>query len=469
MPVTDTHPNYDNIKTTWKKMRDCAVGQLAIHSAGQTYLPSLDGQTVKQYEAYKTRALFLAATSRTIDSLVGTVFRKPPEIEVPPAMEEWLDDISASGVSIDQLCRNGMEEMLTPGRLGLLVDYPLISDDELLTAAQVSAQGIRPRIKMYSAENVINWNTETRGNHEVLSLVVLKETVEDPIDEFDTTNTKDQYRVLDLNEGRYRQRVFGENNQVILEVEPTMGGQPLDFIPFIIANSYGEGENVDMPPLNDLADINVSHYQAYADYRHGLHYTGLPTAVVSGLSADDAKGGLSIGSSDAWLLERPEAKAYFLEFEGKGLETYKEELDSLETNMAIFGARLLRESKKTAEAAETASINRSGETSLLASWAAVVGEAIQHALELARDWAGLTGDVSVQLNKDYTPTAMTAQDLTALVNALQGGHISYETFWLNLQRGEVAPESRGAEEERDLIEMDGPVGLGGLEVDNEAE
>ena len=49
------------------------------------------------------------------------------------------------------------------------------------------------------------------------------------------------------------------------------------------------------------------------------------------------------------------------------------------------------------------------------------------------------------------PDDMNPQLLTALLASLQTGQISYDTFWRNLQKGEIAPTDRDADEERALI------------------
>lgn len=461
--VTNTHPEYDYFAPIWRKMRDTANGQEAVHKGGTTYLPMLGGQDPQEYDAYKKRALFLGAVGRTIDSTVGMVFRKPPELEVPESMADWVKDITASGVSVEQLCKECLAELAEPGRYGLMIDFPEVGEtDGPLTVADVEENGIRPRLKWYTAESIINWKTDTIGNKDVLTLVVLKELELQPTGEFDTSNYVEQYRVLDLTEGGYRQRVFNESGEIVSEVMPRSNGQAMNFIPFLIVGEDGEQPEVCWPPLNDLADLNLSHYMAYADYRHGLHFTGLPTPIITGVDPNDLKGGLDIGPTRGQVFPQADASVFFLEFEGKGLDGLKEEIDRLEVNMGNFGAKLLREQKRGVESAETAQINRAGESSLLASWANVVASSVKHALEIARDWAGLTGDITLSLNTDFVPMKMDASLLRELTAAVIAGKMSYETYYSNLVAGEIASDERSAEDEQELIDMDG----GGM-VDDE--
>ena len=66
-------------------------------------------------------------------------------------------------------------------------------------------------------------------------------------------------------------------------------------------------------------------------------------------------------------------------------------------------------------------------------------------------WAGCEGDVIYSLNTDYDPSGMNPQLLTALFNAYQSGGISFETFYQNLQKGEIADPNVTAEEEQTRI------------------
>jgi hypothetical protein len=80
---------------------------------------------------------------------------------------------------------------------------------------------------------------------------------------------------------------------------------------------------IDEPPLIDLVDANLALYGINADYRHGLHFTGLPTPVVSGYQPQKDGEKFYIGSTSAWVFPDPQAKAVFLEFTGQGLDALK--------------------------------------------------------------------------------------------------------------------------------------------------
>ncbi|MFX5825171.1 DUF4055 domain-containing protein, partial [Acinetobacter baumannii] len=86
---------------------------------------------------------------------------------------------------------------------------------------------------------------------------------------------------------------------------------------------------------------NYAHYLVSADYEHGCHFAGLPTPVVTGYTPQNGPNGeppekLYIGSAAAWVFPQPDAKAYFLEFEGQGLDALEKNLSRKENQMAIL-------------------------------------------------------------------------------------------------------------------------------------
>jgi hypothetical protein len=133
---------------------------------------------------------------------------------------------------------------------------------------------------------------------------------------------------------------------------------------------------VDKLPLADIIALNLDHYRLNADYKHGLHFTALPTAWVSGF---DKTATLRIGSSTAWVSETPGATAGFLEFTGQGLTTFERAMDRDERLMAILGSRMLEGQKMVGETAEAIELRQSGESSVLMTLALSVSDSVRNA------------------------------------------------------------------------------------------
>ena len=467
--VDSHHPLYDSMSDSWQSCRDCVAGQKAIHAAGERYLPKLTDQTDSDYQAYKTRAQFFNATWRTISALSGMIFRRPPVIDVAPSVEPYLDDVTMSGISFHILAQRATLEVLTTGRLGVLVDYPQQSV-EGMTLADAQKLNLRPSMNTYPAESIINWKTTWSRNRTVLSMVVLTESAALETDNEFEHKTETRYRVLDLFNNQYRVRVFrindkNEDEQVGKDLFPLMNGKPLDFIPFYFIGVDDMTPDIDDPPLNDLVDLNLDHYRLDADYKHGLHFTGLPTPVVTGYTRENENEKLYVGSSSAWVFPDPQAKATYLEYTGQGLSAIQAAKASDEQNMAILGARLLSPEKKAVETAQTAQIHRAGESSILSAIASTISIGLTMALNTFCEWAGSPGKWSITLNDEFMPPEVTPQELAEWLKGWQMGAPGFSDQGLFdiLQKREVVMPGVTLKEEQERIASKAPSLMDGEE------
>ena len=460
--VRTQHPAYAGTSDKWKRCRDVSGGRDAVHAAGEHYLPRLKDQENSEYAAYVTRATFYNASWRTIAGLNGMLFRKPPKIDAPETVKPLFDDVTLGGVSLHILAQTAAEECLTVGRAGLLVDYPS-TGEQVLTAADAALLNLRPTICLYKAESIINWRQRVIANASVLSLVVLVENQIVKDDGFRAV-TETRYRVLDLDPaGAYRVRIFrinektNEDEQVGGDVYPLMSGKALNYIPFAFIGPDDTTPEVDDPPLIDLVDMNLAHYRVSADYEAGCHFAGLPTPVISGYTKETADEKLYVGSSAAWIFPDPSAKAVYLEFTGQGLKSLETNLEKKEQQMAVLGARMLEALKRGVESAQTASIHRVGEESVLSAISQSVSIGMTKALGWFAQWAGAKGEAAITLNRDFFPTPLTDAMLTALIAGWQSGAYSYATLFANLKAGEVVDVDATPEDEQAAIDAQPPV------------
>ena len=151
MPVDNQHSDYAKYSPIWKRCRDAAAGQYAVHAAREAYLPKLQGEFDKEYTARLSRSSFFNAMKRTVWGLSSLLFRKPPAITVPDALNELLEDVTMSGVPLNKFVGKLADERLIVGRVGVIVDYPSVNM-EGMTAAEASQLNLRPKLAMYRAE-----------------------------------------------------------------------------------------------------------------------------------------------------------------------------------------------------------------------------------------------------------------------------------------------------------------------------
>ena len=453
MPVNTPNPQYTQRLDEWMDCRDAADGSRAVKLRGERHLPKLGGQTDDEYKAYKQRALWYGATGRTIQGLIGSVFRKAMQVEAPEAMVPQLDDVTLTGISLETFCKAALAEVLKVGRYGILIDMG--------TEAGATE---RPYWIGYQAERIINWATTQQHGDTVLTMVVLSEedVQPDPNDPFVHIKTA-QYRVLRMNAGKYVVDIWRASTEdkgrwkIHESITPVFRGAPIPYIPFCFVGPTALTPDPEKPPLLDLVDVNLSHYRSSGDLEHGRHFTALPTPWVAGFPTETV---LRIGAAIAWVASDPNARVGMLEFTGQGLGALVTACEGKESLMAILGARMLEEQKKAVESADTHAMRNAGEASALQSIAGTVEQSLTMALRWHVAWLGLSLDkVGIELNKIFVEAHMSAPELAELVRTWQAGAISDQTLYYNMRRGELTRPDSTFEEEQRLISLQAPARL----------
>lgn len=460
--LRDKHEEFTDMTERWELCEDLFGGEHEIHEKGEVYLPRLQGEDNKAYEARKAMTPVFGAFPRTVLGLRGMMFRKPMKVEVPLAIADMMSDIDLAGTTLQGLAQEVVEDALVMGRVGLLVDYP--KAPEGATKADAVALNLRPMIVKYDTESIYNWRTERINGVTVTSQVRLEEEkeVQDTDDEFKIKCEK-RYRVLDLFEGKYRQRVYKiVDNVEIIEDEffPQMNGKPLGYIPFVGISVDSIGLDVEAPPLIDLATTVLHHYQQATSYERGCFFSGLPMFNIFGVNPQNADGTeleISIGGNVANIFPRAEAHAEMLEVTSK-FEALRTNLEDKKREMAVLGARMLESQKAGVEAADAIARRMSGEESLLSIMAQTVSMGLTRACQIFSDWAGASGEVSVELTRDFLPAGITPQEAVAYMQLRDGAAISAETLFDNLKAGEVIASDVTFEQEQERINS-GMIGM----------
>ena len=456
--ILEVHPEWKDNEKKWRRIEDAVAGGDAIKEKGTTYLPKPSGQDDDDYAAYVNRARWYDVTDRTLVGLVGSVFRREPQIEGPDRFTDEVDKLSIKGTPWITVTREIVKAVISEGRIGVLVDRP----------PEQQPINVLPNVVLYSALSIRNWTTERDDEgKEKLTRVVLEEP-----DESDLADV--QYRELLVEEGIYKQKIWRKatndgNYEVAEELEPTRTNNTIDFIPFTFINPGDLNPDVSKPPLLGLADENVGHYQLSADYRQALFLTAQPTPWATGATENERPS--RIGSGVAWFFADPNAKVGMLEFQGAGIESIRQALQDSEVRMVLLGARFFEAQKKAAEAAETIKLRFSADSATLMTISQTTGEGTTQVLRWAAWWTSIedTDSIVQTMNDDFVALPLTPQEIEAYLKAWQAGAIAYTDLFTLLKRGDLIAEDREEEEVLSDIETTPPPIPPGEDDDEEDE
>lgn len=453
------HPDYNYYLPEWIMIRDAIAGERRIKEKGTEYLPSLDVEYGTAYAVYKDRAVYVNMVARSVLGMVGTVFRRPLKVDNTP--KENIESVTLGGMDLNTFAKKLAYELCSVGRVGVLVD---MSDER------------RPYMTEYVAENILSWRTKVVNGREVLTYVLLREIVDDtPIldgkssvpsavslaSQAQTGGLRARYRVLILDNGVYRQRLFQfapDNTTQSLasaqfeEVTPTRNGMPFDYIPMVIFGPMSATPEVQKSPIYDITTLNIAHYRTSAQLEHGRYYTALPVYYVAATAGQESED-YHVGPSVVWEVP-PDTKPGILEYYGTGLKSLADSLVEKEEHIAQLGGRIMGiRPAATAESDNIYMLKQANEMSILLNITDSLSNGLTRLMVWYLDWARRpTKGVRVRLNQDFKALQIAARELRAVALLYQEGIIPIQSIFEILQGAEFISEDLTLDEFTALLD-----------------
>jgi hypothetical protein len=452
--ATYMHVDYKYHHPDWVGIRDAMAGERRVKEKGALYLPALDVEYGTSFEVYKSRACFVNMVGRTVVGMVGTIFRRPVKVE--GIDRKYLQNVTVNGLDFNLFAKKLALEICSVGRIGVLVDMR----DE------------KPYMTEYIAENILSWRTSMVNGREELSYVLLREIADEtpilngdqavspPGGYYQTGSLTARYRVLVLENGVYKQRLYQvdstESNPSFVgrdytEIIPTRNGKPFDFIPMVIMGPLSPTPEVQRSPILDIVVLNFAHYRTSAQLEHGRFYTALPVYYVPTAPGQESAD-YHVGPSVVWEVP-PDSKPGILEYYGQGLATLASSLTEKEEHIAQLGGRIMGiRPQATAESDNIYRIKQANEMSILLNITESMALGLEKVLRWYFDWQRIsTTNMKVKINQDFKALQIAARELRALALLYQEGILPIQAVYESLQAAEFIPEEWTVEEFTEML------------------
>lgn len=431
----------------WELADALLGGTRAMRKAGNKYLPQWPNEKDDAYNCRLATAVLFPAYKRTVETLTGKPFSEPITIgdDVPPQLVEWIQDIDLQGRNLDTFGADLLEMALGRGICGILVDYPT-KDENVRTVADERAAGLRPYFVQICHDQVIGWRAEyVNGGWRLTQLRIL-ECIEEPDGDFGVKKIQ-QIRVLEP--GIWQTWRKNAKDVWVLDKE---GTTTLDIIPYVPVYGKRTGFMTAEPPLIEVANLNVAHWQCASDQQTILHMARVPILAVIGV--EDDKFELTVGASTAVRIPL-NGDMKWVEHTGKAIEAGANELEALEERMRQAGAELLVLRPGKITATQTATENAVGMCALHRI-AQGLEDALDQALQIMAMWVGEADGGHVQLFKDFGAASLAEASTQILLDSATAGKISDELYFNEMKRrGIISPDVKWVDE-KDRIDSQGP-------------
>jgi len=460
MPVNSQHKNYAAYIRKTKKVIDCYNS--LDESSGAEHIvkrPSEKDDDIA-HQLRTTRAIFTNYVKRTAQGLVGAVFRKSPNIELPPSTEHLMEDADSSGRSLSQFMKDGLTKQIRDGFFCLIAEYPAL--DRPITLEEQKRSGVRSYLTMRDGASVINYRMANINGRYSLSMIVFKESIAKatPDDPF-IDKCEDQFRVLEMIDGAYHVSVY-DNKFKRLEgypKKPRAAGQSLDHIPVYFVGAESNLPEYQDSPLYDIAIINIGHYRNSADQETNLSiHAGGTLILKTEKSSEDFQAsnpsGLRVGDNSAVLLET-EGGAELLQLDAaQAIDTAMEQK---EKRIVQIGAKIIEKGSGN-ETAEAARIRAAGEHSMLDDIVMNLESGFKKAMMDCAAFDGGDPDaVRISVNRKYWWEKLDAQEAMALIAMIDARLLRRKRAVEMLQESGIEDAEETVDNIIQLIDNDNPV------------
>ena len=447
--VNDRSKAVEKMSANWALAAALLGGTAAMREAGQTYLPRWPKEDADAYAVRLKNSVLFPAYSRTVKTLAGKPFSKPITVgdDVPSRIKEWMTDIDLEGRNLDAFASDIMESAVGYGLAGILVEYPKVNPGEVRTEAQERSAGLRPYWVEIKPKQILGWRAARVSGEWQLQQLRLMECVEEPDGNFGVAEIE-QVRVLEP--GRWATYRYASDGAEWVLYEN--GTTSLSIIPFVPVYGGRTGFMTAVPPLLELAHLNVAHWQSASDQQNILHVARVPILTVTGI--EDDKWTMTVGSSSAIRLPA-DSEMKYVEHTGSAIEAGQEDLNKLEERMRQAGAELLVIAPGYVTATQINTENAVG-MCVLQRITQGFEDSLDQALQITADWIKESTGGHVTIYNDYGAATLQEASAQLLLTANQAGKLSDETLHSEFQRRGILAADMSWEDEKARLEEQGP-------------
>lgn len=419
--------SYETMIPFWTKMDTVLAGTESMRVAGGVYLPKHQHESRLNYANRLKTAVLYNVTEITLNSMVGRPFSDPIVLgeDVPQQIEDLMENINLQGDDLHTFCRSVFNEGFAKGLTHVMVEFPRLPGEGERTLADDRVENLRPYWVDLKPEALFYAVAEIRNGREVLTHVRIMETSV-VRDNFAESIVK-QIRALTLTEDGVEVQMYQREKEEDTEAwnpkdDPFM--MDVDFIP--IATFYADREDfmTSKPPLADLCDLNIKHWQSSSDQDNAITAARFPILAASGvppkptqdLADQDSEEIVVIGPWNILQAKNPDAKFYYVEHKGLAIAAGETSIDRLEARMAEYGSEFLK--KKPGSMTATARALDSAEaTSPLQDMTNRFVSFVNTLLGFTAEWLSIEEGGTISMSTDFGPEEINEADLNALMGA----------------------------------------------------
>lgn len=458
------HPDYLKQLAKWQKVKHCFdrdvitfAHNYIIPPAGM-FLDTIIDETAKKAIETSIQGLshriaegsgwnVLAkkyANDGVVPELVGSTARGnmsliteyAPVIELVSKLNYLNESATKDGVSLTQLFFDTILDVQLSGRVPLLIDIV----------------GNKLKIVKYSALALLNWQARGVNDDARFSWAIFQDYKENP--KYDPIEAPEEAQYIPiyikhyLKDTVYTVDHYEENEGKLKKIKsiiPKYFGKTLDFIPLVCIGSLDNTPDVDLIPLEGIANCEIESYRLSCLLAHAETASSVPSFYMTGVDEDEVPPVTGAGVTIA--CENEQARIGYTKTDTSAMTHILERMDAQYAQAQELGANLLGSRKNSSESGEALRLRQASTTASLKSIVKNCGEGFNILLRMMTKWMGISEVVSFEPNKEFSTFALTANETVALVQSWQAGAIAKTTLLNNFRKAGMLIPGDSVEDE----------------------
>lgn len=441
----------------WHVIRSLLGGTRAMRKAATRYLPREEAESQKSYNARLARSFLYGGFANSVSELASKPFQKPVNVHkgLPEKLTAIEDDVDREGTGFTKFANDVLAEKIAYGKAHILVDTPT---KPAANSADESDNEIRPYFVLIRADQVIWWDSEIHNSRRILTDF---RYVEDYTDK--KLNRRAQrirrwwveYDGDAVSAARWEK---WEQNQQSKWAIVEEGNNPLKEIPVVVDFACEVDYMTARPPMMEIADLNVAHWQSASDQRNILRFARAPIIWRSGVSAEERDEPVIVGAGASYASVVAGSTMQFVEHGGAAIEAGAKDLKDLEDKMRILALQPMT-SEAGNSTATGAGIDEARTNCILKRWIRATEACFKKCYGLAAQWIGKTiADdwKGVDIFDEFGLAVRSAEDIRQLIDLRGKKHITASTELNELKRRGLFKDGFDVDAEIAALEDEGP-------------
>lgn len=415
---------------------DLAGGTSVMLKKCAQYLPQETNEETADYNQRMRFASLRNYYAQAVTTILGKVFAEPPQLQadVPTDIAEMLENADLNGNHWTMTARSVMEKSIHYGLSWLLVDYKSADRTEGdLTLQQERELGLRPYWVSISQQDVLGVRYACNNGVYTLTQFRFYQQVMEQDGDYGESLVEYIYVWTPQSIVKWKRVSAGSGAGAVGNETKWVMQAPIDntlgIIPVVPYYTDQIAPFEGKPPLENLAYMNVEHFQIRSSQRRALSVTSFP--ILATFGADNKAGTVKIGPLTSISLEDPTSDIKWIESNGVHLKAGAAELDKLEAQMRTFG--LSFENPQMYATATGRNIDASDAIAPIQLWALTLKDVLEQALHFTALWLKKPSGGSVNVNIAFLKNSITVEGLKLLLEALKEGAISPVDFMLRMR------------------------------------